>query len=623
MKKILLALMMISSFALAVSDSYSYNGKTYYLTSSNSRGQDYWTDLLPQIFSTGENTIIVVSLEGASSVSDWQNYCSSACSVGTNTISYYDSTAIPQIPICTSNQHLENNVCVENPICYLGTHNDPANPQNCIDDFPITKTDYLESGGVLIHYDDNKIMLLRRDGTGESWDLTTGEYFFPNRAFDGVVPPSASYNPFYFDKSQAIEYKELTFGDVAGIAFNQAGVAIKDVANWLQAPSLVWTLALSTHKDTPTDTISKSGVSVTVSDHSSNNIDLSTYENSASSQPQPIPNTDIQVQKITTPPNPKDPNNWAGAGSTIKGYTGVATVGDVVATSASNPNKALIDTPTDIKFVQKNPDGSMNETIFNKQDLKNTASSDTNLPFEQSTIQPSKMSNDGTYSAKKDTTESTIKPLTNEILETSKRTGLPLYVDYNPRTGLKDGQTYNTDTGLPVGISPTGTAPGISPVAPTIPAPAGGTGSIDLSGVTSRLDKISNQLTLENQFFEKLDKATASETVNPIDHVKGQGLIDTFSTSWENIKSDFDRITVMTDEAQNTIKQGFTFSLAHGSVNECAYTLDFDYGVGKSVINVDFCKSFSPLRPTLYVLFNLFFQSILLLFAFKSITRLV
>ena len=604
--------MMISSFALAVSGSYSYNGKTYYLTSSNSRGQDYWINLSPQVFSTGENTIIIVSLEGASSVSDWENYCSSACSVGTNTISYYDSTAIPQIPICTSNQHLENNVCVENPICYLGTHNDPANPQNCIDDFPIIKTDYLESGGVLIHYDDNKIMLLRRDGTGESWDLTTGEYFFPNRAFDGVVPPSASYNPFSFDKSQAIEYKELTFGDVAGIAFNQAGVAIKDAANWLQAPSLLWTFALKTQKDTPTDTISKSGVSVTVSEHSSNNIDLSTYENSASSQPQPIPNTDMIAQKITSD-------------STNQDWKNLLSLGDVLTTSASNPNKALIDTPTDIKFVQKNPDGSVDQTILKKADLINTATNNTDLSITQKQTEPEKTSNDGKISQKEVTTEKFLDP-TNQNIELSKRTGLPLIVDYNPRTGLKDGQTYNTDTGQPVGTGTSTGLPSTGTITPGAVAIAqGGSASVDMSGVTGRLDKISNQLTKVNDALSAKDTPEAIPAVdNPIDNSKTDGLIDTFKTAWGTAKGNVDTLTSTISNAKDTVSGGFSLNLASGGIETCPYTATLDFDNGHTYeFPIDFCKIFSPLKPILSIFFNILFQLMILTFSFKSFVRLV
>lgn len=464
------------------------------------------------------------------------------------------------------------------PECYLGTHNDPANPQNCIDDFPITKTDYLEGGGVLIHYDDNKIMLLRRDGTGESWDLTTGEYFFPNRAFDGVVPPSASYNPFSFDKSQAIQYKELTFGDVAGIAFNQAGVAIKDAANWLQAPALVWTLALSTHKDTPTDSLVNSGTNVSLVENSSNNYLLSSFE--SSSNPQIIPNTDIVVQKVN---------------SDIGSFSSVSNVGDTIITSNSNPNKAIIDTSSAIKFEQKNPDGSILETIIQKSDISSTSLNNTDLNFQISTVS-NNINNDGT------TTKTVIPTLQGSV---SSSTGTT--TSTNSTTGITTIVTNPT----------TGTSTTAATTSPS------GTGTIDLSGVTARLDKISNQLTAVNNFNSSLKDATASQVSNPIDNEKGQGLIDTFSTSWNNIKADFDRITVMTDEATSTINNGFSLSLATGVVSECPYISDFDYVASTAPIPVDLCKVFSPLRSTLYVLFTLLFQFFLISFAFKSLIKLV
>lgn len=624
MKKILLVLMLMVMSSFAYTCPAVMEGRKLY-NQENIRSVVYSHNI--SAFST-------LSLSWAPNSSTRQYWI-----VFQNTCTYADATGggyncdqsvcSYETVTCPSGQSLNDvGECVAplSPVCQLGFHNDTSPEKLCIADFPIASTDTLATGSKLINFEDGKMMLLRPDGSAEMWDKNTGEFIFPNRAYNGVIPPSASFNPLSFNPSEPIQYKELTFGDFVAFEFNQAGLALKSVANVLAgAITLPIFMAISTKQQTPEGDIitqkrSANAVSIDLSKMDFSNIDFSEYENTATSTPQTIPNTDIQVQKITTPPNPKDPNNWAGAGSTIKGYSGVVSVGSVISLRPNNPNTALITSPTDVKIATIKPDGSVEATIFDKQDLKNTATNETPLRVKEIKITPEKLANDGTYSQEQTTKQSTLTPSTNNLAGIDLRTGLPEIVDYNPRTGVKDGNLYSTSTGLPVGP---GTPAGLPGVAPITPAPAGGTGSIDLSGVTSRLDKISNQLTLENQFFEKLDKATSSETANPIDHVKGQGLIDTFSTSWGNIKSDFDRITAMTDEAQNTIKQGFTFSLAHGIVNECPYSLDFDYGAGISVIKVDFCKSFSPLRPTLYVLFNLFFQSILLLFAFKSITRLV
>ncbi len=87
----------------------------------------------------------------------------------------------------------------------------------------------LLTGSKLIHFEDGKMMLLRSDGSAEMWDKNTGEFIFPNRAYNGVIPPSASFNPLSFNPSEPIQYKELTFGDFVAFEFNQGGIALKNM----------------------------------------------------------------------------------------------------------------------------------------------------------------------------------------------------------------------------------------------------------------------------------------------------------------------------------------------------------------------------------------------------------
>lgn len=85
-----------------------------------------------------------------------------------------------------------------------------------------------------------------------------------------------------------------------------------------------------------------------------------------------------------------------------------------------------------------------------------------------------------------------VSPANNFPQTTNPSTGLPDYVDYDPRTGLKDGKIYSTATGkavtdangIPIGTG-TGAAPdGVSPVAPIKP----GTPSPDGNGTGSSID---------------------------------------------------------------------------------------------------------------------------------------
>ena len=455
----------------------------------------------------------------------------------------------------------------------------------------VTGNVLLQNGTNLIDFDDNATMMILSDGTASTWDIDGNE--IPNREYNGVTPSPLVFVDDGFTPNTNKKYYDITFNGLPVF------VADKDSAGF-HLTSLLPLNALQTltmMAVTP-KTVTKSGddiqkipaptaqhpnaVSIDVTSMNFDNVDFSEYENTATSTPTPIPNSDIVVEKITPETQKKHPSISSGT---------------VIAHSNMPWSEFIATTPTTVAIAKENSDGSVTQTVIQKSDIQNTVNNGTDLPFVTQTITPPSIQSDGTTAQ---TTTVVAQGSTSPITGTTTTT--------NPTTGS------TTTVQNPI----TGTSTTATTTSPS------GNGSVDLSGVTSRLDKISNQLTKVNDFNDGLKNAVVSGDVkNTIDTSKIQGLIDTFSTSWDNIKADFERVATLTDEAKNTINNGFTFNLAHGAVTQCPYTGDIDLIVRTVPIEIDLCKVFSSVRPVFYVLFNLAFQVLLFMFAFKSVLRLV
>lgn len=326
---------------------------------------------------------------------------------------------------------------------------------------------------------------------------------------------------------------------------------------------------------------------------------------------------------------------WDNAGGSGKLPPTALVLGSDIIYPINKPSKAIVNTPDAVLFVETKPDNSSIITEIKKQDIANTVNNNADLPVTQKVIQPEKISNDGKITQTQDTfnglvspritaTPIGITPPTNSFEGLSKTTGLPEVVDYNPRTGTKDGNLYSTATGLKVG-SGAGTGAGASTGAPTKDPSGALTGTTDLSGVTGRLDKISNQLTKLNDAFSQTETPSAvPDVLNPIDNSKTDGLLDTFTTAWGTAKGNVDTLATAISNGKDTVSGGFSLNLSTGYIETCPYTaiLDFDNGHTYE-LPIDFCKIFSPLKPILSIFFNILFQLMIITFSFKSFIRLV
>lgn len=262
----------------------------------------------------------------------------------------------------------------------------------------------------------------------------------------------------------------------------------------------------------------------------------------------------------------------------------------------NNPDKAIIQTPDKILFVETKPDNSATVLEVSKNDLANYANNNTDLNYIKTQVAPPTINNDGTVSQTSSTSVGTASASTNTNTTTS--------------------QTGTTSVSNPI----TGTSPLVNTTSST-----GETGTADLSGVTSRLDKISNQLTKQNEFQDELKKETGSVS-HPFGNVDAPvNYYDLTSTdeTLSNLKKSAEDIILQGETIKALFQNGFTPTLlAGGTVQTCVYSSSIDLLGNAIPVSFDLCKAFSPMRPLFYSMFYLFFLISMISFSIKSIFRL-
>ena len=517
---------------------------------------------------------------------------------GTSSTSHYYPSASPPPPP---------------PQCGEGTYLNPAT-LSCSPTYPIADEETLESGSKNIIFEDGAMMIVNPDGTAVTFAPDGAK--IPNRLYNGSIP----------EVGYLSESKNIAVGGSDFFTVNPLGIFLKSTALALvQNTALLWTYAMSDQKETANGDVAQftptqNGVAVNISEKAFDNIDFSEYENKATTTPQTVPNTDVAYKKLSD--------------AEILQFLG-ATKEDTVFYKPNDPSYFVASNSDSVSVVKANPDGSAQKLEFQKNDLQNTANNNTDLIAVKKDIAPQKITADGKTQQTQTSTPISVSPLDNFPKTTNPSTGLPDYVDYDPRTGLKDGKIYDTRTGQavtdtngnPIGTG-TGAAPdGVSPVAPIkpgTPSPDGnGEGSsIDLKGVTSRLDKISNQLTVQNKRNEDLDKIGDNAYAHGIP-TGGTSPYDWTShqATFENLKSTIDDLNGQADEIKALFQNGFTLNLSGTPVDTCPYnsTIDLD---GRSIaVSFDLCKTFSPMRPLFHGFFYIFFVFVITSFGVKSILR--
>lgn len=317
-----------------------------------------------------------------------------------------------------------------------------------------------------------------------------------------------------------------------------------------------------------------------------------------------VPNSDTQSQKLNEETLKQYQNSWAGQGS----------LGATVLTPTNQPSLSILETADQIKSIEKLSDSSFKVTEVNKSDIANTVKNGTDLPYTEKQLDI-KINNDGTKSTTTTPTAGTVAPNTNANTKTTA-----------------DGKTA---TSSPASNAPSnaGTSDGKS---------------IDLSGVTARLDSLGNQLTklngtagsiegntasakgsltsIQNQtasIVNLLNNGDAPVTAHTIPSDASGASWNSYSTTWENIKNSLNDVTTKVTEVKALFQNGFKVNLIGGAVSTCAYSSTVDFGYFTIPFEFDPCITASKYRNIFYTFFYLLFSIGILSFSVKVFLRLV
>lgn len=463
----------------------------------------------------------------------------------------------------------------ELPQCGEGTYLNPAT-LSCAPTYPIADEETLESGSKNVIFEDGAMMIVNPDGTAVTFAPDGAK--IPNRLYNGSIP----------EVGYLSEFKNVGIGDSNFFTVNPLGIFLKSSAEFVIGnTALLWTKWLSDGKQTANNDVvefrpvSNSPTAVNISSVNFDNIDFSEYENKSSSTPQTVPNTNMSYQKVTPENSQQFPSAYEG---------------DTVFYKNNDTSNFVASNSSAVAVVKANPDGSSQKLEISKNDLQNTANHNTDLPVKQTITPAPKINADGTTTQIPEITQATVAPNTNNSTNTNSTTGTPIIAPY----GKGDPNTK----------------------APISPNPSGTGSNIDLGGVTSRLDRISNQLTKINNRNDEIDKAVVADVQHGIPSVPAEW--DTWQTTWNNLRTDLDNVVTKADELKSLIEgEPLTLNLARGGVQSCPHTYSFDLNGRNVQGSFDLCQVLAPARLAMYSIFYLVFVGTTLFFSVKILFRLV
>lgn len=572
MKKIIFALMLLASFSFSSTYQTAPNGNLLKLLYTQN-STDYTDKRSPD--GNVEFPLTFMQINGLG------QYVYSSRTMTSQNTQYWYYSIVTKFYTLVSNPSVEcpppgqivDGECASAPQCGEGTYLNPAT-LSCVPTYPIADEETLESGSKNIIFEDGAMMIVNPDGTAVTFAPDGAK--IPNRLYNGSIPAEG-----YLSESKNIGVNGSDFFTV-----NPLGIFLKSSALALvENTALLWTKFMSDDKQTANNDliqfrpVADSPTAVNFSRVNFDNIDFSEYENKATTTPQSVPNSDLAYKKLSD--------------AEILQFLG-ATKDDTVFYKPNDPSYFVASNSDAVSVVKVNPDGSAQKVEFQKNDLQNTANNNTDLTVTQTTISAPKINNDGTTTTTTNTSVGSVSTATNTNTTTSSN-GSTSTVNPTAGTSTNGAITSSSD----------------------------GTGSnINLSGVTSRLDKISNQLTKQNERNEQLDKigdnayshGIPTGGTSPYDWTSHQA-------TFENLKSTIDDLNGQADEIKALFQNGFTLNLSGTPVDTCPYnsTIDLD---GRSIaVSFDLCKTFSPMRPLFHGFFYLFFVFVITSFGVKSILR--
>jgi len=544
-------------------------------------------------------------------------------------------------PTCTADQDLVAGVCVPKcpdgqtvgadgicaGTCTTGSHWDyNATIPSCVGDIKYGEKLQHDSGAFHVLYEDGALMYCRTDGKCLTTD-SSGEVI-PNRYYAGGIPEAPNvYSDLLNDAltltgnlvGKTLQIAGYTIGVSSsgfGILLSEdnpvAGAINPGVLAGASLVSLGNLLVTNNEKIITTPTDSGNAVKVYFNDSSTNNASISDSAPADGSKAT-VPNSNgATVQKLYSEETLKEyQSHWAGQGE----------LGATVLSATDQVYLSIMETNKQIKAIQKTSETTATVTEINKSDIANTVANGTDLPYTQKQVTQT-INNDGTVKTTETTTPSTVSPKNNNNTSTNPTTG---QTTTTPSSALSG--TANTSDGK----------------------------SIDLSGVTSRLDGLGKQLTKLNETATtgngllgdiKSNTASASSSLNSIqgsvNAIKNDiertdissiphnipkdtsgGDWNTWKATWDNVKSSLDSVKDQTDSFKSLFENGFSLDLTGGTVTQCPYSSTVDFGFFTFPLSIDVCAFSSSFRSVFYALFYLFFVRDIFIFSFKMFMRMV
>lgn len=439
-----------------------------------------------------------------------------------------------------------------------------------------------EHGSTIVDYDDGAKMIIFPDLTAFTFDVNGN--LVPNYAFNGTTPPAST--PFTDDNAFVSntnkKYFDITFNGFPILVVDKDSAGFHSMAitplNALQTLAMIAVTPKTVSKNgedikiisSPTSS-NPNAAKVDITTIKFDNVDFSEYESTATNVPTPIPNSNLVVEKIDSTNQNKFPAIRSGT---------------VVTHDNIDFSQFIATTPTSVAVGSQNQQGVVSQTVFSKADLITSTTTGSVLNSFQEVLQPIKQNVDGTSSQ---TVAST--PIST------------------------------TGGSSSVGVSTTQTtvsSPSSAGSGSTSSTFSSGSGTIDLSGVTSRLDRISSQLTYSNNKFDQL-------TSEPVGTSNLNTKISEYSSKLSDLSLSADNALDFVNGFQNDItnlKQQFDdakaifddkplINLASSStcsINAVIFGRSFD---------ADLCSFISPYRTYLSLFFTLFMTFAVFMFALK------
>ena len=507
------------------------------------------------------------------------------------------------IPACPEGQALDPIFGCSSVQCSKGSHLNADN--KCEGDYPIKGVQTFDDGSKLIMFEDGASMFCRPNF--ECYTVTSKNEATPNRYYAGSIPSEitalGTIADWLLTKTgnaiggvlQVAGMTIVSNGTLGGALIYEggeptlnalnpaftAGSGLIALGNALVTPEKVWVSA-----PTPDNAIHVDIV------ESTSSVNFSSFDVETPSTGEKVfSENGVYTQQQITEAGLK--TIWDTAGGVGTMPPNALILGSDIIYPSKNPDKAIIDAPDKYVVVETKPDKSATVTEINKADLDNALKNKTDLTYAQTQYDPPKINSDGTTSQTQTQTQGIVK-------------------------GNNENQKTDTGGTTIIGDPTKGTPTSNSTI---IGNGGSGGGSMDLSGVTSRLDKISNQLTKQNDRNDLIDKAVVSDVQHGIPSVPSSW--DSWETTWNNIRSDMDNVIKQADDLKSFIDgQPLSLNLAKGGLNTCPYDYTLDYFANSVSVSLDLCKAVSPARSVFYfiIYFGLVGSSIF--FSFKTIFRM-